>query len=118
MHRAAQRRSCHLLRRCMAMVAVALLPLSASGPPALTPAFAHPADQEATHDRLIIVRVAQAHTLLSTFAHKSEGHLEMTGSEVWSVPKSQSSILLKRLKERGYKAFKLEDDWNHILTQH
>src|SRR5215510_11208367 len=100
MHRAAQLCSCCLLRRCMTMVAAALLPLCASVPLALTQTLAHPADKEATHDRLIIVKVAQAHTLLSTFAHRTEGHLEMTGSEVWAVPKSQSAILLKHLNER------------------
>jgi len=44
--------------------------------------------------------------------------LAMTGSEVWSVPKAQTSLLIKRLGERGYKVINLENDWNQILTQH
>jgi len=44
--------------------------------------------------------------------------LAMTGAEVWSVPKAQASLLIRRLEERGYKVTKLEDDWNHILRQH
>jgi peptidyl-Asp metalloendopeptidase len=118
MRRAAQVRSCRLLWPCMTIVAAALLPLCTIAPPARTQTSADPADKEATHERLIIVKAVQAHALLSKFAHNTEVHLEMTGSEVWSVRKSQSSVLLKRLKERGYKVFKLEDDWNHILTQH
>src|SRR5262245_6368158 len=43
--------------------------------------------------------------------------LAMTGSEVWSVPKAQASLLIKRLEERGYKVINLENGWNHILTQ-
>src|SRR6476660_4379164 len=118
MHRAVQIRSCRLLRPCMTIVTAALLALCTSVPPALTQTLADPADKEATRERLIVVKVVQAHAPLSKFAHNTEAHLEMTGSEVWSVQKSQSSGLLKRLKERGYKGFKLDDDWNHILTQH
>jgi peptidyl-Asp metalloendopeptidase len=44
--------------------------------------------------------------------------LSMTGSEVWSVPKPQASLLIKRLRERGYKVINLENDWNHILMPH
>src|SRR5262245_33777418 len=102
----------------MAIVAAALLLLCPSAPPALAQTLALPADKEAAHERLIVVKVVQAHALLSKFAHKSEGLLEMTGSEVWSVRKSQSSVFLKRLRERGYKVLKLEGDWNQILTQH
>ena len=118
MHRAAQVRSCRPVRPYMAIVAAALLPLCPSVPPALAQTLALPADKEAAHERLIVVNVPQAHALLSKFAHKTGGLLEMTGSEVWSVRKSQSSVALKRLKDRGYKVFKLEGDWNQILTQH
>jgi hypothetical protein len=99
MHRAAQVRSCRLLLPCLTIATAALLPLCASVLPALTQTLGHPADKEATHERLIIVNVVQARALLSKFAHKTQAHLDMTGSEVWSVRKSQSSVLLKRLKE-------------------
>src|SRR5215471_11529619 len=53
------------------------------------------------------------------FKRETQKHaLTMTGSEVWSVPKPQASLLIKHLQERGYNVINLEHDWNYILRQH
>ena len=58
-------------------------------------------------------------TLPLRFTRETQKHaLTMTGSEVWSIPKPQASLLIKRLRERGYKVVNLQNDWNHILTRH
>jgi hypothetical protein len=58
-------------------------------------------------------------TLPLRFTRETQKHaLTMTGSEVWSIPEPQASLLIKRLRELGYKVINLENDWNHILMRH
>jgi peptidyl-Asp metalloendopeptidase len=77
----------------------------------------------ADHKQVIVVtkpaKKSAMQTLPPRFSRETQKHaLPLTGSEVWSVPKAQASPLIKHLQERGYKAVSLENDWNHILTQH
>jgi len=77
----------------------------------------------AAHKQVIVVtkpaKKLGVQKLLPRFTRETQKHaLAMTGSEVWSVPKAQASVLIKRLEERGYQVINLENDWNHILMQH
>jgi hypothetical protein len=101
--------------RYLGLLLIAILTLGAFSTPALTQTGA-----DATHEHAIIVNKptlkSRAHALLKRFARKANT-LAVTGAEVWSIPKSQASQLMKRLGELGHKAIKLEDDWKRILAQ-
>ena len=51
----------------------------------------------------------------------SKTHGRVTGvpnSEVWSVPRAQTSRVSRRLRALGMKVTKLREDWNQILKRH
>src|SRR5262245_1111192 len=77
---------------------------------------------EAPKQEIVVTKPAKksgVQTLPLRFTRETQKHaLTMTGSEVWSIPKPQASLLIKHLRERGYKVVNLENDWNHILTRH
>src|SRR5262245_6181662 len=105
----------------MTKSAVALLALCIpSGP---TQAQSGGEEAAPAHKQVIVVtnpvKQSTAQTLPPRLTRETQKHLlAMTGSEVWSVPKARASLIIKRLEKRGYKVFNLENNWNHILTQH
>jgi peptidyl-Asp metalloendopeptidase len=101
--------------------AVALLALCVVSRP--TQAQTGAEEAAAAHKQVIVVtKPAQksgVQTLPPRFTRETQKHaLAMTGSDVWSVPKAQASLLIKRLEKSGYKVINLKNDWNHILMQH
>jgi hypothetical protein len=80
-----------------------------------------PTQAQTGNDQVIVVAKAakktSAQTLPPRFTRETQKHaLAMTGSEVWSVPSEQASLVIKRLKKRGYEVINLQNGWNHILT--
>src|SRR5215471_8004594 len=105
----------------MTTSAAALLALCVVSRPVQAQADAEEA--AAAHKQVIVVtkptKRSGVQTLPPRVTRETQKHaLTMTGSEVWSIPKAQTSLLIKRLGERGYKVINLENDWNQILTQH
>jgi len=105
----------------MTKSAVALLALCITSGP--TQAQSGGEEAAPAHKQAIVVtnpvKQSTAQTLPPRLTRETQKHaLAMTGSEVWWVPKAQSSLLIKRLEQRGYKVISLDNDWNHILMQH
>jgi peptidyl-Asp metalloendopeptidase len=81
-----------------------------------------PTQAQTGTDQVIVVtqptKKSSLQTLPSRFTREIQKQaLAMTGSEVWSVPKAHTWLLIKRLEQRGYKVIHLENGWNHILMQ-
>jgi peptidyl-Asp metalloendopeptidase len=81
-----------------------------------------PVQAQTGTEQVIVVtqptKKSSAQTLPPSITRETQKHaLAMTGSEVWSVPKSQASLVIKRLEDRGYKVITLENGWNHVLMQ-
>ncbi len=61
-------------------------------------------------------RIRRLRSLLLGKAH--EAAVTTGDSEVWIVPKSQTSRVARRLEKLGAKVTRLREDWNHILKRH
>ena len=96
--------------RRLALLLAASLALCAIAPPARTQTGAEEVQLKASQEHVIIVnkpaRTSRVHALLARVARKAQS-LAVTGAEVWSVPKSEASQLMNRLKDIGHKAIKL-----------
>ena len=98
----------------------ALLALSAIASPAGSQSRAGEDKTEAKHEHVVIINKptlkSRVHGMLSRFAHKVHS-LTVTGAEVWSIPESEASRIIKRLEDLGHKAIELKNDWKHILMR-
>jgi len=107
-------------RRVVFLSVAALIAFCAISPLGRTQTGSESDKLETAHEHVIIVNKPtlklRVHALLARFAHRAHS-LALTGAEVWSIPKSETSQLLKHLTALGHKAIKLEDDWKHILMR-
>jgi hypothetical protein len=107
--------------RRAALLAVTVLAFGVvcSPAPAQTPAKS---DGQAASEQVIVTNVPGGKSRIRLFLEKILGRhkrrsLETSGSEVVSVPKTQTSRFRKRLEALGAKVIVLREKWNHILRR-
>ena len=90
-----------------------------------TPARPEPKQQPAagSADTVIISNMPERkgviYTLLKKlFCHNNGAVTGVSNSEVWSVPRGQTSRVSKWLEGLGMKVTRLREDWNHLLKRH
>ena len=92
----------------------------AQGPPARSEATPQ---STAPTDTVIISNMPERKGVISSllkrlFCHNNGAVTGVQNSEVWSVPRGQTSRVSKWLESLGMKVTKLRDDWNHLLKRH
>jgi hypothetical protein len=92
--------------------------------PAAAQAVAPAASGAPANEQIIITNVPRHSSRVREFlkrlfgrASAAKAKLEVTGSEVWTVPKGKLAGVEKRLKRLGSKVIRLRENWNHILRR-
>jgi hypothetical protein len=110
--------------RSALIIGATALALCATSPPLRAQDVTPGAKDAAVNERVIITNMPQHKSRVREFlkrllgkASAAKAKLEVTGSEVWTVPKGKFSGLQKRLGRLGSKVIKLGENWNHILRR-
>src|SRR5215470_16022302 len=106
------------------IIGVALLALGVISGSSMAQAVAPAAKNAAANEQVIITNMPKHKSRVREFlkrllgkASTAKAKLELTGSEVWTVPKGKFAWLEKRLEGLGSRVIRLRDNWNHILRR-
>jgi hypothetical protein len=110
-------------REALIIAAVAMA-LCAGSPSVRAQDVAPAAKDTAVNERVIITNIPKHKSRVREFlkrllgkASAAKTKLEVSGSEVWSVPKGKFAGIQKRLGRLGSKVIRLGENWNHILRR-